>query len=152
MSRVLPTSFYVVILVVLVAANVYFYRALFTSDNLEIKVLDVGEKGSATLVRAPGGATILIDTGPDASILRALGTALPPWQRRIDLVILTSTKKSSVGGLPDVLSRYKVARQLAIDKSKRLVLASGAYVDISLTQDAPTGVSASDGGVAREIK
>ena len=57
--------------------------------------------------------TILVDTGPDAGILRALGLALPMWQRSIDAVILTGTKTSFVGGLPEVQDRYRVSKNYA---------------------------------------
>ena len=137
------TSFYLILFFILIAANVSVYRTIFIGQALEVTVLDVGEKGSATLVRAPGGATILIDTGPDASILRALGEALPPWQRNIDAVILTSTKKASGGGLPDVLNRYDVAQQVTLTRSQRLVFGDGTFIDISLT---------SDGAVVTQLK
>jgi beta-lactamase superfamily II metal-dependent hydrolase len=107
MLRELPMSFYVAFLLMLVAANIFFYRALFAPHVLTVSVLDVG-KGSAALVKSPAGKSLLIDAGPDASILRALGDTLPMWQRGIDAVILTGTKSAFVGGLPEVESRYRI--------------------------------------------
>ena len=141
MPRSLPTGVYVLLLLILIAANVSIYRMVFAPQMLEVRVLDVG-KGDATLVRAPNGATILIDTGPDASILRALGTALPPWQRKIDAVILTSTKKSAVGGLPDVFRRYTVGQQVSIAESTHLAFSEGASIDIMVSPNATTTVVA----------
>lgn len=92
---------------ILLVANFFIYQSLFAQRVLEISVLEVG-KGDATLVRTPNGKTLLIDTGPDASILRALGAALPFWQRRVDAVALTSDKAASVGGLQDVKNRYNL--------------------------------------------
>lgn len=74
-----------------------------------VQVLAVG-KGGATLVHSPRGKTLLVDTSGDASILRALGETLPFWKRSIDAVILTSKKANSIGGLPDVTSRYHVSK------------------------------------------
>ncbi|OGG65036.1 hypothetical protein A3C94_02205 [Candidatus Kaiserbacteria bacterium RIFCSPHIGHO2_02_FULL_55_17] len=135
MLHELPKSFYVVLLLILIAANVSLYRTVLAPRALEISVLDVGEKGSAALMRAPNGKTILIDTGPDASILRALGAALPPWQRRIDTIILTGAKTSFVGGLPEVKGRYRVSKLIYIGDSSipygtRLTLASAVSLDI----------------------
>ena len=65
-------------------------------------------------MHTPDGKTILVDTGPDAGILRALGLALPMWQRSIDAVILTGTKTSFVGGLPEVQDRYRVSKIMRI--------------------------------------
>ena len=112
MLRTLPVRYYVFALIALVAANVLVYRAVFAPYALTVTVLALREspptQSNSVLIRTPSRTTILVDTGPDASILRALGAALPPWQRRIDGVVLTSEKKSQAGGLPDVSSRYRV--------------------------------------------
>ena len=141
MPRSLPISFYTLLLLILVAANVFIYRTVLSPHALEVQVLEVG-KGDATLVRAPNGATILVDTGPDASILRALGLTLPPWQRKIDVVILTGTKKSAIGGLPDVLRRYTVGQQVTITESEHLALGEGMSIDILVSPNATTTVVA----------
>lgn len=93
---------------ILIAGNISVYRTIFTPHVLKVSVLEVGKKGSAVLVRDPTGATILINTGPDASILRALGSEFPPWQRQIDAVLLTSIATQTAGGLLEVLNRYDV--------------------------------------------
>ncbi len=136
MLRGLPKRLYFIVCFVLLIANIQIYRTIFAPRVLEMQTLDVG-KGDATLVRMQNGATILIDTGPDASILRALGSALPPWQRKIDIVILTGTKKSVIGGLPDVLNRYTVGQQVTITQNERLTFNDGTSIDIALTPDGP---------------
>lgn len=108
----LPAWFYPTLLDGLIVANISIYQALIAPAVLRITVLKAG-KGSATLLRTPTGTTILVDTGPDAGILRALGTALPPWQRTLDAVVLTSTKAVFAGGLPDVEKRYSVAHSFS---------------------------------------
>ena len=140
MSRALPISFYLLVCLGLLIGNIKIYQELFAPRILEVSALDVG-KGDAVLVRTPNQQILLIDTGPDASILRALGATLPPWQRTIDAIIITSTKKSSVGGLNDVLSRYKVSQQLTISESRRLTFGDGSYIDIVLSPNATTTVS-----------
>jgi beta-lactamase superfamily II metal-dependent hydrolase len=92
------------------------YRVVLAPHELRMVVLDVG-KGGAVLVQTPRGATILIDTGPNASILRVLGAALPPWKRQIDTIILTGTKTTFVGGLPDIEQRYHVRERIYIGNS-----------------------------------
>src|SRR5579864_833820 len=71
---------------------------------LTVSFLPVGE-GDAVLIRAPSGRTVLIDGGPDAGVVRALGTALPWYARSIDVVIASSPAQAHSGGLEDVLSR-----------------------------------------------
>jgi len=101
-------KFYFILFFILLVANFFIYQSLFAPHITEVTVLEVGEKGDAILVRTPNGKTLLIDTGPDASILRALGAALPMWQRRIDAVALTSEKTVQIGGLSDVKIRYLI--------------------------------------------
>ncbi len=106
-------GFYIILFFVLIAGNISAYRAIFAPRVLEVIVLEVGN-GNAMLVRSPNGETILVDTGPDASILRALGENLPVWQRKIDVVILTGSAARFAGGLPAVQSRYHVSEIIRI--------------------------------------
>ena len=94
-----------VALFALAALNAYLYTTA-PSQTLELSVLKAG-KGTAFLVRTPHSRTILIDAGSDASVLRALGTTLPEWQRTLAAVVLTSPTQAAGGGLPDVLARYR---------------------------------------------
>ena len=90
---------------VLLLANLFIYKEIFAPHLVQIFVLDVG-KGSATLIRTPNRKTVLLETGSDVSILRALGTALPPWQRRIDAIILIGSATSVTGGLSELTNHY----------------------------------------------
>ena len=117
MPHSLPATFWILLFVGLIFANVSVYRAIFAPRALTVTVLAVGPAGKesrATLVKSPGGGMLLIDTGPDASILRALGSALPMWQRNIDAVILTSSAAGSAGGLPVVQSHYHVSKIIRV--------------------------------------
>ncbi len=155
---------------ILMAANISVYRAILAPRVLTIAVLEAG-KGNAVLVHTPNGKTILIDTGPDASILRALGGALPPWQRRIDAVILTGTKNSLVGGLPEVESRYRVSTimragvtavpygaSLIFDGSRIEIIApamlfiSYGATSLAVSSSTPAGVYISDGQTIMKTK
>lgn len=135
---------------ILVAANIFVYSALLTQHTLKVSVLNVGEE-NAVLVRSQNGATILIDTGPDANILRALGAVLQPWQRKIDIVLLTNAGRKAAGGLQDVLSRYKVSRQITITKNQRIAV-GGAYIDIVISKNATSSVYISNGKTVDRVK
>jgi len=76
--------------------------------RLHVVALDIGQ-GDAILVRAPSGATLLVDGGPDPELLlRRMGEWLPWWQRRIDVVLLTHPHEDHVAGLVAVLERFRV--------------------------------------------
>lgn len=80
-------------------------------NTLEVYFLDVGQ-GDSVLVRTPSGNDILIDGGPDATVLERVGAVLGFFDRAIDLVVLTHPDKDHLAGLVDVLDRYKVGAVL----------------------------------------
>ncbi|AKM83271.1 hypothetical protein A2422_00035 [Candidatus Woesebacteria bacterium RIFOXYC1_FULL_31_51] len=79
-----------------------------SSDNLSIINCDVGQ-GDATLVQFKNNQ-ILIDGGPDKSVLSCLGEYMPFYDRTIELVILTHPEKDHFGGLIDVFKNYNVSK------------------------------------------
>lgn len=77
--------------------------------RFSVTVFDVGQ-GDSILVAAPRGVQVLIDGGPDASILSQLGKGLPWWDRTIELVVLTHPHSDHVTGIVEVLKRYKIQK------------------------------------------
>jgi competence protein ComEC len=77
---------------------------------VHVHVLDVGQ-GDAILVDADRGARMLVDGGPDPDrLLVALDSRIAPWDRRIDLVVLTHPHEDHVAGLAVLLARYRIGR------------------------------------------
>jgi competence protein ComEC len=65
--------------------------------------------GETTFIHTQDGKTLLINGGNDsASLSQLLDSQLPPWQRSLDMVILTSPEQYTMTGLQDVLTRYDV--------------------------------------------
>jgi competence protein ComEC len=85
-----------------------FYAVTHTSqDKMLVDFLDVGQ-GDAIFVTAPGGVQMLIDGGPNNSVLRELGLVMPFYDRSIDVVVATHADQDHIGGLVEVLKRYNV--------------------------------------------
>lgn len=91
----------------------WFYYPFQAADKnkLEVSFFDVGQ-GDAALIETAFGQNILIDGGPDGSIIPKLQVELPWWDRKIDLLILTHPHDDHVAGLIDVLQKYEVKKIL----------------------------------------
>lgn len=79
----------------------------FNDNYLHIVMCDVGQ-GDAIFIRTPSKSNILIDGGPDDSVLDCLNNNLPFWDKKIDLIILTHPHADHLNGLKYVLERYTV--------------------------------------------
>jgi len=131
-----------VILGVLVLANVFAWTVvsdLRQSKFLEVNFFDVGQ-GDAIFIETPEKHQILIDGGPDSTILEKLGVEMPFWDRTIDLIILTHPEEDHLSGLIGVLKRYKVENILwtgvlhtapEYDEWNRAIETEGAKIQIA---------------------
>lgn len=91
----------------LILITISIWLAAFTiDDNLHIIACDVGQ-GDAILIQK-NTTQILIDGGPDSSVLNCLGKHMPFWDRQIELVILTHPEADHYSGLIEVFKKYKV--------------------------------------------
>ena len=158
--------------------GVLFFGAVFvwyavlaeTRSGLKVAFLDVGQ-GDAIFVEAPNGNQVLIDGGPNKTVLRELAKQMPFYDRTIDGVVITHPHLDHYGGLVDILDNYKIgfemdsgndnpeskgfdiyARKLEEEKAKRIFakrgmrvnLDKGLYLDILLPVINKKGMSAHD--------
>lgn len=94
------------LLVVLVFVAFSFFEYFRFHDNkLHIVFCNVGQ-GDAIFIRTPSGKDILIDGGPDQSVLSCLSRHMPFWDRQIELMMLTHPHQDHYMGLIHVLKRY----------------------------------------------
>ncbi|MDO8668520.1 MAG: ComEC/Rec2 family competence protein [bacterium] len=111
----MPSRLYKILIILGIAACLVaiplFWLTYNAPKNLEVDFLDVGQ-GDAILIKTPGGQNVLIDGGPDKSVVKRLGENLPWYDKRIDLMILTHPHDDHVTGLIEVLKRYEVRRIL----------------------------------------
>lgn len=99
-----------VVLAILIGANVLVLIVVWESSgikDLEVIFFDVGQ-GDSIFIKASDGFQILIDGGPDLSVLEKLGKEMPFYDRTVDLVILTHPDHDHLFGLLEVLKRYQV--------------------------------------------
>lgn len=139
-SKILDNNRLIIAVLFLAAFNIFVWRIIVSTppgQNAEPKLyfLNVGQ-GDAELVELPqpslplGMASqkpvrVLIDGGPDQSLLRELDKILPPTDRYIDLVIMTHPQLDHFAGLIEVFRRYQVGAFLFNGRT-----ADGAFHDL----------------------
>jgi len=75
--------------------------------QFKVGFLDVGQ-GDAIFIQTPDKFQILIDTGSSSVITSELGGVMAPWDRSIDMVIITHPDADHFGAIDDVTNAYRV--------------------------------------------
>lgn len=86
---------------------VYYVLYFYTKNDLSVYFLNIGQ-GDSIFIQTPNGTQVLVDGGPDSSVIRELSSVMPFYDRSIDMVIMTHPDSDHVGGLGSVLDRYSV--------------------------------------------
>lgn len=107
----MKNRFSLIFLSSLFIALILVWSAVFSFEKpLEVFFFAIGQ-GDATLIQYKTNQ-ILIDGGPNNLLLEKLGKAMPFWDKKIELVILTHPDSDHLTGLLEVLKRYQVERVL----------------------------------------
>ncbi len=115
---------------VVMSITIYVTWNYSTSEALEngilsVSFLDVGQ-GDAIYIRAPNGNDVMIDGGPDRSVIQELHQVIPPFDHDIDLIIATHPDKDHIAGLIPIFKDFDVNNYL------RSEIHSGTSFDESL--------------------
>jgi competence protein ComEC len=113
MALLRRASWYAFFALALLLINIAIYIGVLEThtQRLTVSFLNIGQ-GDSILIEGPTGLRMLVDGGPDRSVLRELGTVLAPWDRTFDLLIETHPDKDHIAGLGEVLERYRVKEYL----------------------------------------
>ncbi|MEA2088468.1 MAG: MBL fold metallo-hydrolase [Patescibacteria group bacterium] len=77
------------------------------NDKLRINFFDIGQ-GDSTFIQTPYKQDILIDGGPDNTIIKRLNSVMPFYDRTIDLIIISHHHSDHITGIIKVLNKYNV--------------------------------------------
>src|SRR3989344_8074982 len=156
MRRSVKITVYAILALLLLSACIW-YAVIRESrrELLTVSFLNIGQ-GDSIFIEAPSGRQALIDGGPSGIVLRELSKFIPWYDRTIDVVIPTHPDADHIGGLVDVLPRYKIgtivhsdmegdtatakalaegiaregARQVIARRGQLIDLGGGAYLEI----------------------
>lgn len=82
-------------------------------DRTKIVFCNVGQ-GDAAYIRINNKIDVLIDAGPDKSILLCLGRHMPFWDRKIELAFLSHPNIDHYGGYSHISDRYKIDKFITV--------------------------------------
>ena len=91
-------------LIIVVWSFVFVYE---NDSKFKVYYLDIGQ-GDSIFIETPEKFQVLIDGGPDNSVLSELSSIMPFYDREIDLLVLSHPQQDHLFGLIEVLKRYKV--------------------------------------------
>lgn len=86
---------------------IWFAQIPKARADLKVVFLDIGQ-GDAIYIEAPNGKQILIDGGRNSKVINELSQQINFFDKTIDVVIGTHPDADHIGGLVDVLAKYKV--------------------------------------------
>lgn len=89
-------------------AGIATWKSAYSAPDGQLHVLALpGTDGFSILVCSPEGRYLLVQKGRvDSELSSALARRLPLYQQRLDGLVLSSLKASSLEGLPDFLENY----------------------------------------------
>jgi len=92
---------------VLIIAVIWAGIVQAPSNTFKLSVLNVGQ-GDSIFIQTIDGQNVLVDGGPDDSVLNQLSQMMPFYERHIDAIFLTHPHSDHLFGLIQVLKRYQV--------------------------------------------
>lgn len=98
------------ILLVVLGLEVYTLYYLFGNlpDGLfHVYFLDVGQ-GDSTFIHTPCNNQIIIDGGPDDTVIYELAKIMPFFDRSIDLMVLSHPHADHLNGLLSIIERFTI--------------------------------------------
>lgn len=101
-----------------VSILIVIMEAVFTTADKRTKIVfcNVGQ-GDAAYIRIENKIDVLIDAGPDKSVLSCLGKYMPFWDRKIELAFLSHPNNDHYNGYFFINDRYKIDKFITVNSS-----------------------------------
>ncbi len=97
--------FYTAAFSIIIVAGIIFKNII--DNRTTIVFCDVGQ-GDGTYIRIRNKVDVIIDAGPDNSILKCLGEHMPFYDRTVELAFITHPQKDHYFGFIEIGKRYQI--------------------------------------------
>lgn len=121
------------------AAHAFYWYQVRQTDALQVFMLNIGQ-GDAFYIRTPNGNDLLIDGGPDRTLLHELGAVMPAWDHSLEWVIATHPDSDHVTGIVELGDSYTVETLITNGDTKKTA-ASQALTQFAQTTPQHTRVA-----------
>ena len=108
-AKIFPYVAVFLLVVINICLFSYIHYSAHLSGDLKVSVLNIGQ-GDSILVQGPTGKTMLVDGGPDKSVLADLATELGPLNRHVDMLVETHPDADHITGFEYVFKNYSVSQ------------------------------------------
>jgi len=98
----------------------YLFILFYFDKKTKIIFCDVGQ-GDAAYIRIMNKIDVLIDAGPDKSVLSCLGKYMPFWDREIELAFLSHPNNDHYNGYFFITDHYKIDKFITVNTSGLIV-------------------------------
>lgn len=96
-----------VIMIIITMTTLYVTYQAHSPSTLIVSFLDVGQ-GDAIFIQSPSGVQMLVDGGPDNSVLEEIHSVMPLFDRSIDIIVATHPDSDHISGIIEVIDRFSV--------------------------------------------
>ena len=98
----------------------FIFLFSFFDERTKIVFCNVGQ-GDGAYIRIKNKIDVMIDAGPDKSILSCLGKYMPFWDREIELAFLSHPNNDHYNGYFFIADRYKIDKFITVDTASLIV-------------------------------
>ena len=166
------------VLLTLVFLNLVLWSVVLREHKgiLTFAVLDIGQ-GDALFIESPTGEHVLVDGGPDKTLLREVSQVMPWYDRHIDMLVVTNPDKDHYEGFIPLLDKYSVdvvlepgtinkypeygvlekkiadkhIPEILARRGQIVELGGGAYLQILFPDRDVSGLSSNDGSIVMRL-
>src|ERR1035437_6451435 len=100
------------IIMTLLVAVIFIWQAVWRetpSRIMTVAFLNIGQ-GDSIYIESPTHEQMIVDGGPDGSMLSEIGKLMPWYDHYIDILMISSPDVDHYGGFIDLLKSYKVGQ------------------------------------------